>query len=419
MTSEANAHSADNNQTAGGEAAALAPDSIQQQAPSVETIDQGGSGEVETPQATETTPDINQRIDGVSDIDGYAAMEAEIRNNPNAFLDQNPQEPIDEAAEAPPEESVTEDPAQEAHAPEGHEDDGSDDEIGTGQGDKKPPQFRLRPANEVDAEALRIMKAAEIADTPIKLDEALAIAKRNLGVQDPVKQLTEDSQSVEDKESEESDAPEDTITYAEAKQELRNLRLALSQAMQDGDLDEAAEINRQILDAEDLVEVVYERESQTEESSRLQHDQTFESSVNEASKLFPDFGNENSEFYERCKEIDQALYDTGDPRYYDAEKPMMVAQIAAKELNIAPGASSRQQAAAIARQQAPPQQTQQTSSPQPPRTERPGQLPAASGASRTSGAPTGAAASLAEQVANISNPEAFERLAQQVHSATR
>jgi len=98
---------------------------------------------------------------------------------------------------------------------------------------------------------------------------------------------------------------------------------------------------------------------------------------------------------------------------------MMVAQIAAKELNIAPGASSRQQAAAIARQQAPPQQTQQTSSPQPPRTERPGQLPAASGASRTSGAPTGAAASLAEQVANISNPEAFERLAQQVHSATR
>lgn len=420
MTDEASAHSAEI-QTAGEEAAALAPDSIQQDNSSVETIDQGGSGEVETPQATETTPDINQRIEGVNDIDGYAAMEAEILNNPNAFEDQTPQEPTQEAADAPQEEQAPQEPAQEAAAPEQDQVTGGNDEVEEGQGDKKPPQFRLRPANEVDAEALRIMKAAEIAETPIKLDEALAIAKKQLGIEDQVLHPSQDSQDPDYEGDEENaeESPEDTVTLAEAKQELRDLRNQLSQAMRDGDLDEAADINQQIMDAEDLVEVVSERETREEEFSREQHDQTFESSVEQATNLYPDFGNDESEFYDRCKEIDQALHDTGDPRYFDAEKPLMIAQIAAKELNIAPGSASRKPAAAQAAAQPQPQQTQQTSSPQPPRTERPGQIPAASGASRTAGAPTGAAASLAEQVTNISSPEAFERLAAQVHAATR
>lgn len=422
--SEANAHSA-NEQTAGVEANAPAPESTIETTnnPSTENQGLGGSGEEVTPsQGTEaTTPTMDERISNITDPDQFDALMAEMQQNPQMMLTK--QAPAKEAAPAPPE--GTEHPAkgEEAPAPTKGNQDDADESEGEEDGAEKLPQFRLRPKEKVDAEALRIMKAAEAANSPISLKDALLIAERRLGIAptEPSKAELEKSQDVDDEGDADGDDPTEGITLAEAKQNIKDLRKQQAQALRDGDLDEAADIAEQLSDAEDLVEVIAEREKSRESQKLATHNATFGESVAKATDLYPDFGNENSEFYIRCKEIDETLRDTEDPRYYDANKPLMVAQMAAREMNIAPMSASRkaQIAQPAAKAQPVPSQAPQqtTTSPQPPRTERPGQLPAASGASRTSGVPTGAAASLAEQVANIKSPEDFERLALQAHAA--
>jgi len=384
---------------------------------------QGGSGEAEA-------SSVEQRISNVSSPEDFEAMMAEVQQNPQAF-----ENPTDEQIDNQPNGSEQEQSA----LPEGEE--GEEGEQGSSSAEEpevesesqdqaddvakdegKLPQFRLRPQEKVDAEAFRIYKAAEAAQAPISMGDALVLAKRNLGITEKP-QTPEDSWQDDAGEQESADDPTDQITLSEAKQELKDLRKKHSQALRDGDLDEAADVMDQISETEDLIEIVAEREANQEKTQKQQHDEAFEASFSKASDLYPDLGNQESEFYKRCTEIDEALLATDDPRYFDANKPFMIAQMAAKELNIAPGSKSRKTQTSPSGSQeatANPNPQQVTSpSPQPPRTERPGQLPAASGASRTAGSPTGAAASLAEQVARIDNPDAFEQLAMQVFSAKR
>jgi hypothetical protein len=386
---------------------------------------------------------MQERVAGVDDVAAYEAMMAEVQQNPGSFAnpaedlhpdDQQQAQPAGEDGVPPEGEAQPEGEHAEAAAEgeqgvegEGQEGEPASQQESEGQGEQKPPQFRLRPTDKVDAEALRIMKAAEAADAPITLSESLEIARNRLGV--PAPQTNQPAQGDQQPQGVESQGdaegegdPTETITLSEAKQELKDLRKAHSQALRDGDLDEAADVMDKIGDTEDLIEVVAEREANDAQTARQTHDSAFEQSVTKATDLYPDFGNEQSEFYERCTAIDEALRDTGDPRYYDADKPVMIAQMAAKELNIAPGTAARKPAVKQATQQTKPaaaQPQQASSSPQPPRTERPGQLPAASGASRTAGTPTGAAASLAKQVEAINSTEEFEALAKKVHQAQR
>lgn len=422
--SQAPADSAEN-QTAVEEANAPASDSIpetnNQPEAGIETV-QGGSGEAEA------SSDIIDRISGVEGVDEYEAAMAELQSNPDAFSDpaQDQQPEVEEQAEAAPPEGEEEEQAEAAPeaevAEEGEPESEIDEEEPEGEFEKQP-QYRFRPEGKVDAEAFRIYKAANRAGAPIQMSDAIALAKSNLGIESP----TPNQESVQntDNEEVEEDLSSD-VTLAEAKQEMKDLRKAHIEALRDGDLDEAADIMEKMVETEDLIEVVEEREQKQEASQRQKHDSEFEESANKASSLFPDFGDQKSEFFARCNEIDEALRETGDPRYFDAGKPLMIAQMAAKELNIAPMVKSRVAKKTAAQKAAPepekvvtntPQQV--SPSPQPPRTEKPGQLPAASGASRTSGTPTGAAASLAEQVANIDNPDAFEKLALEVHARTR
>jgi hypothetical protein len=408
------------NQTADGEANALASDSIQEITPTPEAGNsQGGSGEVGQPQGN-PTPSIEDRVSNVGTPEEYEAMMAEAQQNPQMFdvVSEEPIEQEEQEAEAPEseEQEVPEEQEEEAEAPVPEADD--DDEEEDDPPEEKPKsntQFRLRPSEKLDVEAFKVMKAAEAAQSPISMTHALEIAKRTLGIVD--KAPSKDQNPDDKGDTEPEDDATSGITLPEAKQELRDLRKKHTQALRDGDLDEAADAMDQISETEDLIEVVSAREVANEKSARSKHDTDFQSSVAKAADTFPDFGDEKSDFYERCTEIDQALRDTEDPRYYEAGKPLMIAQMAARELNIAPGSRTK---AKPAKAPAPPVNTQQAStSPQPPRTERPGQLPAASGASRTASAPTGAAASLANQVETINSPADFERIALEFHSASR
>lgn len=413
--SEAPAHSGEN--TAVEEAAAPDTGSIQDNTPEVGNNDLGGSGEVDGQQETaeQATPSMADRISEAGDIAEYEALMADIEQNPSLLEDLATSEEGSteevankEEAQAPPE-GNPEQPVEQEPVAEDQPDQAADVEE---EGENKIPQFRLRPTEQVDAEALRIMKAAEAADAPINLSQALDIAKQRFGIEEkPTARIEpvedDDAQSAEEAEE---DDPVSQVTFSEAKQELKDLRKKHSQALRDGDLDEAADVMDQLGETEELIELLAVHEEQEATAAVNEHDQAFESSVARANDLYSDFGNENSDFYARATEIDAALRDTDDNRYFDANKPLLVAQMVAKELNIAPSMGGEK--SPPTQQQATPQQ--QSSSPQPPRTEKPGQLPAASGASRTAGVQTGQAATLSDQVAKITSPDDFDELAEKV-----
>ena len=433
MMSQANADS--EQQTATAEADAPTIDSNHETTtttPEVGNQTEGGSGEADL---QESTPTLDERIASVTDPADFEAMMAEVQQNPNSFAnpneDQQPDNQQDQGEDqSPPEGEVEQEESANEEAEQSEVDEieeGEADESEEEEEQESHPRFRLRPSDKVDAEAMRIKKAAEAAGTALNLSEALELAKRNLGVEEKPNTYAEDSEEFEDEEYMED--PTQGVTFAEAKADLKDLRKQASQALREGDLDEAADLNDQISDTEELIEEIAERDERDSYTQRQEHDTTFESSVSEAYDLYPDFGNEDSEFFERCSEIDESLQYTDDPRYFDANKPLLIAKMAAAELNVAPKRKGSKSTKTVTNKVAnkpegqpattAAQAQQQSTSPQPPRTEKPGQLPAASGASRTSGAPTGAAASLAEQVGNINNPEDFERLAKAVHRETR
>jgi len=433
MMSQANADS--EQQTATAEADAPTIDSNHETTtttPEVGNQTEGGSGEADS---QESIPTLDERIANVTDPADFEAMMAEVQQNPNSFANPNEdQQPDNQQAQGedqpPPEGEVEQEESANEEAEQSEVDEIEDGEADEGEEEEQEeshPRFRLRPSDKVDAEAMRIKKAAEAAGTALNLSEALELAKRNLGVEENPNADTEDSEESEYGEHEED--PTQGVTLAEAKADLKDLRKQASQALREGDLDEAADFNDQISDTEELIEEIIERDERDSYTQRHEHDTAFESSVLRATDLYPDFGNEGSEFFDRCTEIDESLQDTDDPRYFDANKPLMIAKMAAAELNVAPIRKGRKSSKTVAKKVAntpdgqpattAAQAQQQSTSPQPPRTEKPGQLPAASGASRTSGAPTGAAASLAEQVGSINNPEDFERLAKAVHRETR
>jgi hypothetical protein len=414
--SEAEAHSGEN--IAVEEAAAPDTESIQENAPEIGNDDLGGSGEVDSQQETaeQATPSMADRISDAGDIAEYEALMAEIEQNPgllqNLENEQGSEETAtnEEEAQAPPEgepEQREEQPVEQEQVAEESQPDGAEDVEEEGE---KIPQFRLRPTEQVDAEALRIMKAADAADAPINLSQALDIARQRLGIEERPTARIEPVEEDDAQEAEEDD-PVSQITFSEAKQELKDLRKKHSQALRDGDLDEAADVMDQLGETEELMELLASREEQEATAAVNEHDHAFDSAVAKANELYPEFGNEGSEFYARATEIDAALRDTDDNRYFDANKPVLIAQMVAKELNIAPNMGGPPKAPPEQKQATP---QQKSPSPQPPRTEKPGQLPAASGASRTAGVQTGQAATLSDQVAKITSPDDFDELADKV-----
>ena len=404
LMSEATVHST-NETSAVGEAQAPVTESIPTQTITTENQGRGGLGEAEN--------SIQGRIQDISDTAEYDALMSEVQSNPQMLNQPEPQELNQSEEDEVPSEGVSQG---------GNEEDQVIENQGVAnEGDEKFPQYRLRPKKEVDAEALRIMKAADAADSPVSLEEALSLAKKRLGIKDSVEPETKTPQNQEQSDYDETDDGDDAfdgITYSDVKNSIKDLRKQHSQALRDGDLDAAADIMDQLSDSEDLLEVIAEKEQKTQSQVLKQKNDAFASSIDKASDVYPDFMNEGSEFYKLCSEIDESLRDTQDPRYFDPNKPFLVAQMAAKELNLAPRRASAATSKPVATQQ--PQSLQpKTASPQPPRTEKFGQIPAASGASRTQGNPNGAATTLAEQVAVIRTPEDFDRLAEQAYAARR
>jgi len=428
--SEATAHS-DQEVTAEEEAIAPASDGIQhpQEASNAGLADSGEEANAgvipESP--VEATPNMADRIGSADSVEDFERLMDEVEMNPQALAELSDSEAVpeqnaetSEGATAPPEGEAEATP--EAEAPEEAQ-DAEDEEVAEPEsGSQKPPQFRFRPTDDLDAEAFRIYKAAQTAESSISMADAIRIAGEKIGQPTNLATATNQNPDQTTQGGEEGDAGEGEsedvlkgLTHAEAKQALKDLRSKETEAFRDGDLDEVADVRDQMSDMEDLIDVLGEREKEDAVTAQTEHDAGFDDSADSASNLFPDFANEGSDFYKRCSEIDEALKDTDDPRYYDADKPLMVAQMAAKELQIAPASDKRSTPAPKKAEE--PQQV--ASSPQPARTEKLAPIPAASGESRTASGSTGATATLTEQLANIKDADQFDDLLEKISNGAR
>lgn len=136
-----------------------------------------------------------------------------------------------------------------------------------------------------------------------------------------------------------------------------------------------------------------------EEARNQKFTQDYTSSANRAVELYPDAQVKGTAFYNRMAEIDALLRDTNDPRYHSQDKPLLIAQMVAKEQDVAPKGKGVAKATPTA--------------PQPPVIAPAGNLPAhlappvASGSARTT---TPLVSSADAAIAAVRTPEQLENL---------
>ena len=195
----------------------------------------------------------------------------------------------------------------------------------------KPPQFRLRPAkgDKLGEQALWFMRR----NPDMPLETAMQKARAQLGIQEPAVSTTTPTQ---EDQNPQADAPQ--VESLEALESKRvELRAQLKEARESLDYDEQARIQSEL---DDLVyDVIPKAREATVRQAQEQQTQTFTAiqlSAQKAAELYPDAAQEGSEFFNRMIEIEQALTHTGDPLINDPNKPLVIAQMAARELNIAP-----------------------------------------------------------------------------------
>lgn len=275
--------------------------------------------------------------------------------------------------------------------------------------DGKRPQYRLRPANDVDEEALRLIKAARAAGEELSLEDGLALAKRKMGIADP---FATQAAKTPDAANDGDDAdPFDNdadilgdLTIDQITERAAELQEEELSAFEDMNMGKVRAVRKELADLNALKEVAIRSEQTKSQQAAVQFDAQFDSAVSKAGSLFPDFMNEGTEFYARCREVDDLLKQTNDPRYQESGKPLMIAQMVAKEMGVLPTAATRGAKLSTAAQAQPTRQSVAIT-PKPARVEMTA-LPNASGASRTQ-TPANAS-TIADRVEKIHNTEDWE-----------
>jgi hypothetical protein len=240
--------------------------------------------------------------------------------------------PVEEKA---PEEKAEPDDANVDEVPEGDE----DLEVSPLMG--KRTHIRLPPDDDkVGRLALALIKR----NKDLKLADAVIQAKAKLGIEEP-------KAAVETPKETPAEEPTNglpkTVSEVDAKlKELRSQRKALTTDLK---FDEAAELSDQIEDLlahKGTLERKSEREAAEQEATaRAEYERGFVASEKRASELYDFAADPNSEGGKRMKEIDDFYRDNNDPLYNSPNKPLVIAQMVARELRIAPKIPNAKKAA--------------------------------------------------------------------------
>jgi len=284
--------------------------------------------------AADPNPADEQTHGGNGDIESFMAeVEAlqQIADEDTSeadLSDESEEESEGDASEEASEES--EEQAEESEQEE--EESGEADDSAEGEEDEpksKPPQYRFRPENEVEELAFDIRKRAVKAGKPMPLKEALAQAEQILN---PEKETSEEEGSANGLPSTVEDA---TALLKQMREERRE---ALSKEM---DFEKVAELDDKIEDLrEHIAELKVSTTSKEAEAQQARLEE-FESAKARTVELYPDVTQKDSPLVQKMHEIDAALKENGDDLFYSPEKPLKLAQMAARELGIAPRTAAK------------------------------------------------------------------------------
>ncbi len=211
--------------------------------------------------------------------------------------------------------------AEESAAEEDDEDDKDETDGADASAKSKKKPYRLRGSNDVEDRAFELKKR----NRDLSLEECLARAKKEILGEEPKK--TEETPA--------ADGMPATIEDAQAK--LKELRAAKSKAMRDElDLAKADELDLEMEKVRDHMMVLERRKITEQTRAEQKYLQEFGASQEKASSLYQFLSDEKSAGFIRAREIDELMKEEGDPTFHNPNKPLIIAQMVAAELRIAP-----------------------------------------------------------------------------------
>ena len=223
-----------------------------------------------------------------------------------------------DSAETPPEEV----PAENAPDPDGDDADGDDAE-----GDVTPSQAKkLRLRLPEDDKVGRLAAAFMQRNRDMTMESAMEKAREKLGIK-PKDAPADTPQAPK------SDLPE---SVEEVDTTLNTLDADREKAMVELRFEDVAKIDRQIRKLDRHRTTLERQAEQSQIEATRNYRQSFRASEAKATDLYAFAADPNSPGGKRMKEIDETFEEMGDPRFNDPNKPLIIANLVAAELNIAP-----------------------------------------------------------------------------------
>jgi len=272
----------------------------------------------ETQATAEPTPNVRPASPQAK-LDALAAEKEALlaaTDRPD-FIDSNQIEADAQDEDEPNEEEVIDDELPEEEEPEELPTETEEEEEVATEPGTKPTQFRIRPKDDVEKRAFELRKRN--LDMPLK--DALAQAEKELGIA---------TTATEPEQTAEQAAP---LSVATLEAERDTLEGQIDEAEANMDFEQLPQLRKR-LRAIERQELPQAREAHARQAEAL--NATYQKSADQASSLYPDATKKGSEFYQKMAEIDAALQASQDPLFTDHNKPLIIAQMAARELRVAP-----------------------------------------------------------------------------------
>jgi hypothetical protein len=129
------------------------------------------------------------------------------------------------------------------------------------------------------------------------------------------------------------------MTQRESAKSIREKRLEIARADAELRYEDKLALTEELNALEERQESLAElapQIAQRQEQQDSQFRNAYTASATKAVTLYPDAAKQGTAFHARMAEIDKALQESNDPRFHSAEKPLLIAQMVAVELNAAP-----------------------------------------------------------------------------------
>jgi hypothetical protein len=266
-------------------------------------------------------------------------------------------------------------------------DDGDDDEANARDDSGKPKRrYRLQSDDPVEQRAFDLKRR----NRDLSMRECIERAEKELGVAQGETETDADGNTRQTDSEQDDGLPK---TAAEAEAEIDRLSEEAQKAYgEELDFEKGAQLQARINKLNRLVGKLQLAEVEQGRTSAVERDQAYRDAERKAVDLYDFVTDPKHPGVKLMEDINERLRDAGDPLYDSPEKPLRIAQMAARELGIAPKGKTRKGG--------------EKTPGKPPRGKAPVQP--ASGNARTN--PTTNAGALEDQVEKINSPDDWDKM---------